>query len=128
MSTNLSVYQDTSISLDDFKVFVKEWMEQDNQIKKMQIMIKEMKAKKQKMGEIIIAFMCKYDIEDLNTKEGRIRCKQTYVNKPVTKKVVKDRLTQLITETRPNMRDDMINQLYATEKVPKTSLRRLAIT
>ena len=81
------------ITLEDFKNFVKKWLELDGYVKKAQEIIKDKKRQRNKIAEVITKFMCKYNIEDLNTKEGRIRCKTTHTKAPVTQKQIKEKLT-----------------------------------
>jgi hypothetical protein len=112
------------ISLEDFKNFVKKWLELDNYIKKAQDLVKEKRKQRNKIAETITKFMCKYNIEDLNTKEGRIRCKTSYIRAPVTQKEIKDKITTLVPEKR-----DAIKKLFDERpKKEKISLRKLKIT
>ncbi len=130
----MTVYQNNAnknnLSLEDFKVLVKEWIELDNSIKSLQNGIKEKRVKKNAISEIIVNFMCQYDIEDLNTKDGRIRCKQVVVEKPVSKKQIIERTDTIIDSkiSGNTNKADIIKKLYETEKVQKVSLRRLKIT
>lgn len=122
-STGLIVAEE--ISLEQFKGFVKKWLEIDSYIKKAQDLIKDKKKQRNKLSEVITKFMSKYDIEDLNTKEGRIRCKTTYVKKPITQKEAKQRIEDLM----PNDGKDLVTKVYEDRpKQEKTSLRRLKIS
>lgn len=120
--TTLTTVED--ISLEEFKNFVKKWLELDGYIRKAQEIVKEKKKQRNKLSEIITKFMCKYNIEDLNTKEGRIRCKTTYVKAPVTQKEVKERITTMIPQHK-----EVVRKIYDERpKKEKVSLRRLRIT
>ena len=123
------VYKDEeNISMDDFKTYVRRWFELDNYVKKAQEVIKEKRAEKCKLSEVIMKFMCKYNIEDLNTKEGRIRCKNTYVKAPVNKQLVQQRISDMFVNDE-DKRKEIIEKIYEDrEKVEKTTLRRLRIT
>jgi hypothetical protein len=117
-----------NISLEEFKNYVKKWFEFDNFIKKAKDIIKEKKASRDKLSELISKFMCKYDIEDLNTKEGRIRCKTTVVKAPINQKIVKDKITDYFRENE-SQKNEILHKIYDDrEKVEKVSLRRLKIT
>jgi hypothetical protein len=63
--------------LDDFKNQVKIWFEIDNSVKKMQQSIKEHNHAKGVLNTKILHFMAKYNIDDLNTKEGILRYRVT---------------------------------------------------
>lgn len=117
-----------NISLEEFKGYVKKWFEFDNFIKKAKDIIKEKKDSRDKLSTLISKFMCKYDIEDLNTKEGRIRCKTTVVKAPVSQKIIKDKITDYFKENE-HQKNDILHKIYDDrEKVEKVSLRRLKIT
>lgn len=117
-----------NISLEEFREYVRKWLELDNGIKKAQEAIRERKKIRDKLSYVISAFMCKYNIEDLNTKEGRIRCKVSTVKAPVSQKLVKQKITDYFSHDESRSQD-ILNKIYeerpCTEKV---SLRRLKIT
>jgi seryl-tRNA synthetase len=122
-STGLIIADD--ISFEQFKGIVKKWLEIDSYIKKAQDLIKEKKKQRNKLSEAITKFMCKYDIEDLNTKEGRIRCKTTYVKKPISQKEAIQKIEDLL----PSNGKEIVNKIYEERpKQEKTSLRRLKIS
>ncbi len=117
-----------NISLEDFKNYVKKWIEYDNFIKKAKQVIKDKKKVCDELNRIIIKFMCKYNIEDINTKEGRIRCKTTVVKPAVTQKVVKQRICDYFKDNE-NKKEEILHKIYEErEQVEKVSLRRLKIT
>ena len=121
------LYKDpNTISMDDFKMLVKKWFELDNYIKRAQDVIKEKRNEKNQISQVIMSFMCKYNIEDLNTKEGRIRCKSMQVKTPINKEFIKQQLTNYVADAK---RDEVIQKIYEErEKVEKTTLRRLRIS
>lgn len=117
-----------NISLEEFREYVKKWFELDNTIKRAQEAIRERKKLKDKLSVVISAFMCKYDIEDLNTKEGRIRCKVQTVKAPVSQKVVKQRITDYFNNDEKK-KSEILSKIYEErEEKEKISLRRLKIT
>jgi hypothetical protein len=117
-----------NISLEEFKGYVKKWFEFDNFIKKAKDIIKEKKESRDKLSTLISKFMSKYDIEDLNTKEGRIRCKTTIVKAPISQKIIKNKITDYFKENE-HYKNDILHKIYDDrEKVEKVSLRRLKIT
>lgn len=118
---------ENNITLEEFKEYVKKWLEMDNMIKKAQEAIKERKQTRDKLANIISKFMCKYDIEDLNTKDGRIRCKVTQVKSPVSQKVVKQKIIDYF-KNDEDKKQDIISKIYEErDTVQKVSLRRLKI-
>ena len=118
-----------NITLDEFKQIVKRWLDCDNYIKKAKDAIKEKKTHKEKLGELISKFMCKYNIEDLNTKEGKIRCKTMNVKQPVSHKIIKQKIVEYF-ENDTAKQTDIIAKVYDNNRptVEKVSLRRLRIS
>ena len=117
-----------NISLEEFRDYVRKWLELDNNIKKAQEVIKERKKVRDKLSTVISAFMCKYNIEDLNTKEGRIRCKVSTVKAPVNQKVVKQKITDYFGNDE-HKKQDILTKIYEERpEVEKVSLRRLKIS
>ena len=83
--------------LKDFKVKVKQWLEIDEEIKKMENKIKEMKKLKNKNLEPqITSFMRTYNISDLNTDNGKLRCNERYTKKSLNKNNIRENLSQVI--------------------------------
>jgi hypothetical protein len=114
------------IMLEEFKKNVQNWMLFDNQMKRLAAASKQLKLKKKEMNEKILDFMVRYNIEDLNTKEGVIRYKKTYVKEPLTQKIIKDKLNEIFKDNNTNL--EKVNEIFLNRgKVEKTSLRRLKL-
>lgn len=126
---SLVLYKEAeSITLDEFKAYVKKWIELDNFVKKAKEAIKDKKKAQDKLSQIITQFMCKYDIEDLNTKDGKIRCKTQVVKAPQSQKIIKQKITDYFKDNE-NQKQDFIKKVYEErERVEKVSLRRLRIS
>lgn len=126
----LVVYSDVpeNITLEEFKNYVKKWLDYDNFIKRAREVIREKRKSRDALSEVITKFMCKYNIEDLNTKEGRIRCKTSVVKAPVNQKIVKQRITDYF-KGNDHQKEDILHKIYEDrEQTEKVSLRRLKIT
>ena len=114
------------LMLEEFKKNVQNWMTYDNQMKRLAAASKQLKQKKNELNEKILDFMSKYNIEDLNTKEGVIRYKKTYIKQPLTQKVIKEKLNDMFKDNETDLQ--RINEIFNNrEKVEKTSLRRLKL-
>lgn len=117
-----------NISLEEFREYVRKWLELDNMIKKAQEAIRERKKVRDKLSMVISSFMCKYNIEDLNTKEGRIRCKVSTVKAPVSQKAIKQKISDYFGGDE-DRRNEILSKIYEErEEKEKVSLRRLKIT
>ena len=72
--------------LNEFKTQVKQWITIDEEILKYESKIKELKKLKKKILEPqITTFMINYNISDLNTDQGKIRCNERMRKKPLNK-------------------------------------------
>lgn len=115
-------------SLEEFKHQVKLWMEIDNQVKKLAQITKEKKAVQKQLTDKILGFMSKFNIEDLNTKEGKLRYKVT-LSKPTVKKTnIKEKLLNFFEHdpaTAKKVVDAVFEEGTDENKVEKVSLRRL---
>lgn len=81
--------------LDDFRKYVKTYLDVDNDIKKLKGAIKERSNVKQEISNYIINFMIKFNIEDLNTKQGKIRYNVKKVKAPLSQKQIKQKIEEL---------------------------------
>ena len=79
-----------------FKIQVKQWLDIDQQIMEKEKEIKEIKKLKNKTLEPkITSFMRSYNISDLNTDNGKIKCNQRNTKKPLNKHNIRENLTQV---------------------------------
>lgn len=112
-----------SHNLDEFKNQVKMWIELDNQVKKLQALVKERNQAKNMLTLKILNFMSKYNIEDLNTKEGKLRYKASTHKKNASLKEIKQRLQQHY-PTVTNV-DELAVKVFEPVMVQHQTLRRL---
>lgn len=110
--------------LEEFKNQVKAWIEIDNTVKKLQGMIRERNIAKQQLTNTILGFMSRYNIEDLNTKDGKLRYKVSQVKVPLSKTTIQSRLMEYYD---PNLSaEELAAKVFetTTEVKEKHSLRR----
>ena len=70
--------------------------------------------------------MSKYNIEDLNTKQGKLRCKIVEVKAPLSQKVIKERLAETLTKDTPAEPETLINNVFKRDgTIQRIVLRRL---
>ena len=85
--------------LKEFKSQVKQWLAIDEEISKYENKIKELKNLKKKILEPqITTFMLAYNVKDLNTENGKIRCNQRVQKKPLNKTNIRSNLSQVISD------------------------------
>ena len=86
----------TNEELEDFKNQVRIWLELDNTLRKLKAAVKERQAAKRELTDRILDFMGRYNIEDLNTRDGKLRYKVVSVKEPLTQNVIKSRIKEKI--------------------------------
>jgi hypothetical protein len=83
--------------LDYFKTNVKDWLEMDEKIKALEKEVREMKKVRNKQLEPkITGFMRSYNISDLNTDSGKLRCNERNTKAPVNKKSIQESLQKVL--------------------------------
>ena len=86
-------------NLKEFKTQVKQWLTIDEEILKLQTKIKELKKSKTKILEPqITSFMVNYNISDLNTEQGKIRCNERSRKRALNKSNIRNNLSQVISD------------------------------
>ena len=83
--------------LDYFKTNVKEWLETDEKIKVLEKEVREMKKIRNKQLEPkITGFMRSYNISDLNTESGKLRCNERNAQAAISKKTIQESLQKVL--------------------------------
>lgn len=75
-----------------FKGNVKQWIELDNTIRRLQLAIKQRRQAKKDIEAEVVGFMSKYRIEDLNTQEAVLRYSNKQVKVSLSGTAIKRRL------------------------------------
>jgi hypothetical protein len=82
-----------------FKEKVQRWLHVDNQIEELQKQIRELKKVRNKELEPeITKFMTDYKVTDLNTENGKLRCKERKTKKGLNKNNIRENLSKYLTE------------------------------
>ena len=101
--------------LDHFKVNVKQWLELDEQIKALEKKAREMKAIRNKQLEPkITGFMNSYNISDLNTESGKLRCNERKTKAPINKKTIQESLQRVLSQEQAN---SAFEEIYLNRQV-----------
>ena len=127
VSTNFTELPE-NISIEDFSNLVKKWIELDNWIKKSQELTRQKRKQKDKLSSVITHYMSRYNIEDLNTSEGKIRCKVRLVKSGVNQKVIKEKINEILKDNADTCNTLLTKIFEERDKVEKISLRRIKIT
>ena len=113
--------------LEEFRNQVKLWIDLDVAMEKLKNAMKERKKSHTILSEKIGDFMTKYNIEDLQTSVGKVRCKKVDVKPQLTQKTIKSRVTEsMASSNKPS--EDLIEQIFQKPEgvvSQKTVLKRL---
>lgn len=114
-----------AVALENFKQQVRTWVELDSSIKKLQAALKERREYKKLLTQKVLDFMAKFNIEDLNTKEGRLRYNVVYVKPSLSQKVIKSKLLDFFANDVATGQN-VTNAVFETsERLAKINLKRL---
>ena len=95
--------------LDCFKVNVKDWLDADEQIKHLEKQIRELKINRNKKLEPkITGFMRTFNISDLNTEVGKLRCNERNTKATVSKKTIQESLQKVLSQEQAGQAMDEI--------------------
>lgn len=113
--------------LHTFKGQVRAWMELDEGIKQAKSALKTRNETKKALTTRILEFMQKHDIDDLNTREGKLSLRKTMVAaEPLSQKRIKAELLRLHEPTRTAQ--ELTALIFEDrEKVAKPTLRRIRV-
>jgi hypothetical protein len=112
-------------ALKEFKSHVQTWMEIDNTVKKLQAVIRERNGVKNQLTAKILSFMNRFNIEDLNTQEGKLRYKVTHAKVPLNQTIIKNRLLENYGKVQSA--DELTQKVFERENIiEKHSLRRMS--
>jgi hypothetical protein len=86
------VFSDTNPEFVNFKQNVKDWVTLDDDIKTLQEAIKKRKKRITELTPVILDFMKRFNINDLNTQNGQLRYTTSLLAKPVNKNFLLSKL------------------------------------
>ena len=101
--------------LDCFKVNVKEWLEADERIKLLEKEVRELKINRNKKLEPkITGFMRSFNISDLNTDVGKLRCNERNTKVSVSKKYIQQSLQKILSQEQAG---HAMDEIYLNRQV-----------
>jgi hypothetical protein len=120
------VEKPTPEQLEMFKRHLKEWIAADVALKDLQKRALPIRKHKNELSETITEFMRKFNIEDINTRECRIRCTVKRTRPPVKNNDIKRKLCEHFDEDNVNTVFESLAQSAPIKQRPM--LRRITIT
>lgn len=101
--------------LTHFKSNVKEWLEVDEKIKDLEKQVRELKAIRNKRLEPkITGFMRSFNISDLNTDTGKLRCNERHTKTAISKKVIQEGLLKVLNKEKAG---EAMDEIYLNRQV-----------
>jgi hypothetical protein len=105
--------------LQEFKVKVGKWLELDEKISTLEKQARELKKIRNKELEPeITKFMVNFNITDLNTNTGKLRCNERNTKKPINKINIRENLSKIIAESEKV--DQAIDLIWTNREVVTT--------
>ena len=114
----------TTEEMDTFKNLVADWFKYDDAIRKLKIAIRERKTLQQVLNNKIEDFMFKYDYNDLNTQNGRLKTNVKNVYKPINIKEVRE----IINNNKHLTGEELLAKIFnkdEREMIVKKTIRRI---
>jgi hypothetical protein len=114
----------TEEEMDTFKNLVADWFKYDDAIRKLKIAIRERKTLQHVLNNKIEDFMFKYNYNDLNTQNGRLKTNIKNVYKPINIKDVRD----IINNNKHLTGEELLAKIFNKEErevVVKKTIRRI---
>ena len=116
MNTPMEIPQTDLI---DFKEKVKHWLALDIQISEMETKIRELKKLRNKELEPqLTEFMVQFNISDLNTETGKIKCSARNTKKSLNKDNIRTNLSKVITDN--NLIDQAMQKILNEREITTT--------
>ncbi len=112
--------------LQEFRKKVNDWMELDNQIKRLEAAASERRKKKGTLQDDIRQFMAQYNLEDLNTKAGIIRYKKVLVKEGLSQKKIREQLHSIFKDDPATL--ERVDKIFTDRaKIETERLQRLKL-
>jgi hypothetical protein len=108
----------------EFRAHVSKWFQLDSELKDIQKLAKEKRVVKNKLRDVILAFMKRYNIEELRTQNGKLRFETRNVKKAPSKTEIEEKM-QIALRDRPALAEELKTKLFITDSVQKVSLKRV---
>jgi hypothetical protein len=116
----------TEEELETLKSMVNDWFKYDDQIRKLQVAIKERKTHQKALNSKIEKFMFDYKYKDLNTQHGRIKANERKVKIPVKMSEIKEKILEL----KHLSGEELLNSIFKEDRptMIKKNIRRVIPT
>ena len=102
--------------LQHFKEKVTRWVIVDKQIDELNKQVRELKKVRDKeLQPSMTEFMVKFNVSDLNTDNGKLRCQETKTKKALNKHNIRDNLSKFLQEQEKL--DEAVKQIMTEREI-----------
>jgi len=110
--------------IEEFKKEVRAWMDLDIVIKNLSGMLRDRRAHKKELTDRIVRFMNSHNIDDLDTREGSIRSRVSYVKPPLSQRMIRESLHSYFAHNEA-VATQVLNSVFnrGRDRVERASLR-----
>jgi len=115
--------QPSQEELEDFKMRVSEWTKLDDQVRKLNIAIRERRTHQRALADGIKTFMSSYGYDNLNTNQGRIVHSVRKAKQPIKIHEIRE----LLLEGKALSGEQLFKAIFEKERpvIEKQSIRRV---
>ena len=106
--------------IEEFRKKVKEWIDCDNQINEFNNKIKEIKKKKNDLNLEILEFMKDNNIEDISTKQCKLKTYTSTTQKGISKDYINTKLKNFL---KDDDKASELTKIILTEREKKTTTK-----
>jgi hypothetical protein len=117
----ISKTEPTKEELETFKNLVSEWFKYDDIIRKLIIALKERKNHQRALNNKIEDFMFKYNYNDLNTQNGRLKAVERKTYKPINIREIKEILEQ----NKDLKGEELLSKIFNKDDRPITTKKMI---
>lgn len=110
--------------ISEFRSHVSKWFQLDSEIKELQELSKDKRTVKNKLRDVILNFMQRYNIEELRTQNGKLRFETRSVHRFPSKTEIKENM-QLALRDMPELAEELNKKVFISDRVDKISLKRV---
>lgn len=118
-----------AMSMSQIRSYVRTYIEVDDQLRKLRVVVRERVAAKNAASEEIVKLMKRFNIEDLNTKDGStLRLKESRVKEPLKRTDLKERVRDKLNEPHDGEYniEDAIEEIFENRPtITKEALQRI---
>ncbi len=111
----------------EFKADLKEWIEVDGVLKELNKQATALRKRKAALAERITEYMRRFDIEDVNTRECRVRYTVRQARPPVNNSSIRQKLYEKFSENDVDEVFDAIANDSSRPVVMRPTLRRINV-